>query len=502
MKYIPFLISFSFLFFSCKKNNVEKIETCDVVITHRLANPYTIPIEKDFDKQNPTHQYLKFHIYNATEYNFLVSNGVFLLDHPFDAVPNKNYEYTTEHTKQYGVYYGVVPTNVDVSQFTTEKVSDLYMPVANPVGKLIPKTFSGTVTFFDPIDSIQVPLQGIRVIIKDATKFVYAITDTFGNFSVTTNALVADTAEILLQFDNSNLEIHTLDLTNLFGVFGINTYSLGFKRSCGFTNLNIAIGRSFNNAALHHSCAALLSYNQFKKFAHQNGLLMPTQKMLIWLGKEAPLSTSYAAPMLHNMADQNIANTTQLIENLLGVPADIADLLAIIVKSQLPDIYAPFYNRYATAARVSFMETLYHEFSHTSHYTKVGPQFWMPYVEYIYTHGGYGQPNFTNSGIVGLSESFAEDLSYMCAYSLYHKQQYINLNENPVDDWIPYGLYYDLYDNSTNEPFDQVSNISFTQVYNLLDVNTRSLATLKQKLKNNFPAQQAAIEILFRHYGF
>lgn len=496
MRNFILISALTFLLFSCKKDATPTDE-CSVEITQRLSNPYTTPTE-----EKPTHYYMKFKIYNADEYRYLEKNDVLLLDHPFDAVPDKNFNYTTEHTSQYGVFYGVVPMNTDISQLNAEKISELYMPASQPNRKLYPKTFSGSVTFFDPIDSMQVPLQGVKVVIKDATKYEYAITDSLGNFSVTTIALQADTAEILLKFENSDLEIHTLNTADLLGILGVNTFSLGFKKSCAFTNLNITIGSNFHNAALQHSCAALLAFNQFKKFADQNNLLMPTQKMLLWIGKDAPLSTSYAAPMLYNMADQNIANPTQLLQNLLNLPADIADLLAIVVKQQLPDIYAPFYSQYATIARASFMETLYHEFSHTSHYAQVGPTFWLPYVEYIYAHGGYGQPSFTNSGIIGLSESWAEDLSNICAYSLYYKQKYITLNEYPNTDWIPYGLYYDLYDNDTNETFDQVSGITFPEMYSLLDVNTRSLATLKTKLKNNYPTQQTAIDILFQHYGY
>ena len=158
--------------------------------------------------------------------------------------------------------------------------------------------------------------------------------------------------------------------------------------------------------------------------------------------------------------------------------------------------------RYATTARASFIETMFHELSHASHFAKVGTAFWLPYVEYIYGNGGYGTPDLANSGIVGVSEAWAEDLSNIGLNYIYNKPKYTGYNEDPIEDWIPYGLYHDLNDTGTNESFDNVSGISFPQIYSQFTVDTRSLATMKAKLKASFPAQQVGIDSLFSHYGY
>lgn len=499
-----FFLFMCLFIFSCKKNKETPADSCSVEITHQLTNPYTSPSGK-LRMAHPSHQYVKFYLHNSKEYNTLEQQGVVLLDHPFDAVPDKNFQYTTEHSSTYGVYYGVVPYDVDISEFQSEKINDLYMSDENSTSRISAessKQFSGTITFFDPIDSVQVPLQGVQVIIKDVTNIVYGITDSLGHFSFSSNRINSDTAEVLLKFDNNYLEIHTLDVGNIFGIFSINTYSLGFKKSCAFTNLDIEIGRQFSNAALHHSCAALHAMNKYKQFATTFGLQFPTKKSLFWLGKDAPISTSYATPMLNNMSMQNIDNPTQLISNLFGIDANMAQLLALIIGSRLPDLYAPYYSQYTTAARASFIETLFHEYSHAAHYDQVGSSFWIPYVEYIYAHGGYGEPSFTNSGIIGLSEAWAEDCSKIGLNYIYGKQRYLNQAETPATNWIPYGLYYDLYDTGTNESFDNVSGITFTQLYSFLQPDNRDLATLKARLKTAYPTQQTAIETLFNHYGY
>lgn len=501
-----FIVTISAILFSCKKSDTQPTkDECTVEIKHQFKNRYEATTEVMLNR-TATHQYVKFNLYNIQQYKDLEANGVVLLDHPFNAVPDKNLEYKTEHTANYGVYYGVVPNNVNISSYQYEKISDLYMPDRKSTNGRIDgeegKDFQGTVTFFDPIDSIMVPINNIQIIIKDATKVASGFTDDKGNFSIHATNITSDTIEVLIKFDNNYLEIHTLDVANIFGVFNQNVYSLGFKKSCTFTNLNIEIGREFNNAALLHSCAALYSFYKYVDFTNHYGFMMPEKKFLFWLGKEAPISTSYATPMLHNMADQNISNPTQLLTNLFGLPANLAGVLAAVIKDQLPDLYAPFYIRYATAARASFIETMFHELSHASHYAKVGPAFWLPYVEYIYAHGGYGEAAFANSGIIGMSEAWAEDLSNFGLYYTYHKQKYLDYNETPAADWIPYGVYHDLQDSGTNEAFDNVSNITFPQLYHIFSADLRTIAQYKAKLKNAYPSQQAAIDALYAHYGY
>jgi hypothetical protein len=335
------IMAFCILLFGCKKEN-QPGDSCSVEITHQLMNPYELPEEVLLTGKNPTHKYVKIRIYNISQFRALESQGVFLLDHPFDAIPDKNLQYKTEHTQQYGVYYAVVPAAVNLSGYDTEKISALNMPEHNPTERKSGKSekrFTGRLTFFDPIDSIQVPLKGVKIIIKDVTKTENAITDSLGNFTLTSSEIISDTVEVLLRFDNDYLEIHTLDVADLLGIFSVNTYSLGYKKSCAFTDLNIEIGRAFNNAALHHSCAALHSLNKYKIFAAAFGYQMPDKKMLFWLGKEAPISTSYAAPMLHNMTQLSVSNPSQLLTNLFGVPAIVSDVLALVIQDQLPRIY-------------------------------------------------------------------------------------------------------------------------------------------------------------------
>jgi hypothetical protein len=476
---------------------------CRVQLLAPVSDPFAMP-QPGMSMKDATHQYTRFHIYSNREYKNLEAAGIPLLDHPVEALPGEDGTYATEHTALYSVFYGAVPKSFNLSAYRAEKIRDLYMPVGSELSKIqgVEKQFNGRVTFFDPVDSTMKPLEGVQVQIKSGTMIVSTHSDASGDFSIITTAITRDTVEVLLRFENDELEIHTLSLNDILGVRGVNVYSLGFRQACAFDDLQLVVDKTVNSAGLHHSCAMLLSFNKYKDFASAFGYQMPDKKFLIWLGREAPISVSYAAPMLQNMSQQNIGNPVQLLMNLFGFPEDLAISMSNTLKNELPDIYAPFYNRYNRYARASFIETMFHEFSHSSHYAKVGPDFWLPYVEYIYGNGGYGGDSLPNSGIISMSESWAEDLSNIGLNFIYGKPSYITLNENTGVNWIPYGLYHDIYDTGANENFDAVSGIGFPEIYNQFTADTRSPEAIREKLKAAYPAQSAAIDNLFSRYGY
>lgn len=478
------------------------VQDCTARVLVPLRDPYASP-QPGMSLKDATHHYMRFRISSGAEYRKLQSAGILLLDHPFDALPQADGTFKTEHTADYAVYYGVVPRDLDLSGLHAEKIREVYFPGSETVQRTgsVENTFSGQVTFFDPVDSTLKPLKGVQVIIRSGTLTASGHSDGAGNFSITSAAITRDTVEVLLRFENDAIEIHTLSLNDILGVRGVNVYSLGYRKACDYGDMNLVVDRNVNSAALHHSCAMLLGFNEYRDFAAANGFLMPDRKLLVWLGREAPISTSYAAPMLQNMTQQNLSNPAELLINLFGFPENLAMSMANTLKNELPDIYAPFYNRYSRYARASFIETIFHELSHASHFAKVGPDFWLPYVEYIYGSGGYGGDSLANSGIVSMSEAWAEDLSNIGLNYIYGNPAYLTLNENTNVNWIPYGLYYDVYDSGSNESFDQVSGIGFLQIYNLFTENTRSPEAMRESLKSAYPAQSQALDELFHRYG-
>ena len=491
---------------SCKKS-ATPIESCDVVVTNgRMKNPHSVQ-NGDGKRIKPSHQYCKFYIHTIEEYQTLERKGVYLQSLPMD-IFSTEIEFTPTFTPKGIVLYGVVPAGVNIHSFNYEQLENLSIPTTSNLkmnGTGLGNKISGTVKFMNPISNEYTVLAGVKVIVKDVFKTAFAYTDENGDFFITDDELYSDTAQILLEFSNDYYEIRTLNIANLQAIVFPNKYSLGYKKTCGLTNMQIEIGPNAKNAALQHAAAMLVSLNQFKKFAKDNQLKFPTKRMVIWNAVDAVISTSYSAPMLNNINLSSSGNIDALLVQLFGIPSTLTPVIRSIIGDKLPDIYAPYYNRNATRVPRTFIETMFHEFTHASHYAQVGDVFWKDYIAYIFANGGYGDASKPGSGLIQLSEAWAEDVSNICAYQIYGDTVYLRYSEKPFTDFIPYGIYYDIYDAAIDtirrRTLDEVSGYNFTQMYQLLQPAVRTQQQFRDQLKIKMPTQVKQIDSLYVGYG-
>jgi hypothetical protein len=209
--------------------------------------------------------------------------------------------------------------------------------------------------------------------------------------------------------------------------------------------------------------------------------------------------------MLNNINLSSSASIDALLTQLFNIPAALTPTLRSIIGDKLPDVYAPYYNRNNNRVPRTFIETMFHEFTHASHYAQVGDAFWQDYIAYIFANGGYGDVTKPGSGMIQLSEAWAEDVSNFCAYQIYGDTVYIRYNEKPYTDFIPYGIYHDINDNAVDtirhRTLDEVSGFTFTQMYQLLQSNVRTQQQFRDALKLRIPAQSNAIDSLYAGYG-
>jgi hypothetical protein len=503
------ILAFSLISFSCKKS-ATPIESCNVVITNgRMKNPYSTQ-NGTGNRIKSSHQYCKFYIHTIEDYQALEKKGVYLQSLPMDEYDNA-IEFTPTTTSKGIIFYGVVPAGVDISMYNYEPLENLSIPSASKTNSKVTGTglgnkINGTVKFMNPISNQYTVLAGVKVIVKDVYKTAFTYTDENGNFEITDDELYSDTAQILLEFSNDYYEIRTLNIANLQAIVFPNKYSLGYKKTCGLTNMQIEIGPDAKNAALQHAAAMLVSLNQYKKFAQDNQMKFPTKRMVIWNAVDAVISTSYSTPMLNNINLSSSGNIDALLTQLFGIPSALTSTLRGIIGDKLPDIYAPYYNRNSNRVPRTFIETMFHEFTHASHYAQVGDAFWKDYIAYIFANGGYGDVTQPGSGMIQLSEAWAEDVSNICAYQIYGDTVYLRYNEKPYTDFIPYGIYYDIYDNAVDtirhRTLDEVNGFSFTQMYQLLLPNIRTQQQFRDELKLKLPSQTRQIDSLYTGYGF
>ena len=203
-----------------------------------------------------------------------------------------------------------------------------------------------------------------------------------------------------------------------------------------------------------------------------------------------------AAPMFHRMdADQiNIADIGQwAIAYANPVTAAVLGYLDLTK----PDMFIPFGEDDLSDA---IKRLIYHETAHVAQYVRFGPQWWDGYVDYLVATSftgqakPYGDGSSPNAGRAELTEGMAESLeNYMAdlQYGLSHSRmgnsqnrRYMNVGESLLfwrnedlpanSDFIPEGLYFDLWDVNQQFPItrpeqnnisDNVTGFSYEQLY-------------------------------------
>lgn len=531
-----FLFVFSLVFYACQQNEIEATKTINLQPHNAESakrNPYYLENmrnalvimgeQKKADNLEASHFYVKFYLKTSDEVDFLVKKNIDLSSTPLDVLNGNNLpKPEVKKGKNEAEFFGILPKNMEVGAIRYEILYPIFIPGSSEL-EMEQKAFellgynikkeqmpqSGNVSFYDPISHEKKPLEGVKVVLREFAKKQEVFTNQNGQF-VFEKRIITPNPSFSLVFDNAYTEIRHFTVDNIFELFLPINHQLGSINIQSGNDISIEINPNENTNALLQTAAATLSaLNIHRKFSEVNGYFRPQKKMNIWLAKDAILSTSYAAPMLRNIAVAKLGNIKLLLQNLFGLPAPIANSLAHIVKSDLPDIYAPYYLSYNLGVTPGFMEALLHEFSHSVHFAKVGTDFWTTYIQHIYANGGYGDGNQPQSGLVAMSEAWAEDLSLQCAQWYYgeilYTDVFLDINTTPAYSWIPWGIYYDLFDDSNSENWDEVSNIGFNQMYSIFNSEINTPQKFKEALKANFdqvPGIEQKIETIFNHYGF
>ncbi|MBK6574108.1 MAG: hypothetical protein IPO72_09145 [Saprospiraceae bacterium] len=146
----------------------------------------------------------------------------------------------------------------------------------------------------------------------------------------------------------------------------------------------------------------------------------------------------------------------------------------------------------------------YHEYAHSSHFTKAGPLFWEELISAEAGANGHGNSGSKNAGIISISESWAEHIGLSYTHKTYagfpNNSYYGNdwnqseeKTRNEESNHIPIGLYNDFMDGLDEEwannyysggsgtILDWVKGFTNSQMFNLLGVSTTSPTIFKDK---------------------
>lgn len=248
-----------------------------------------------------------------------------------------------------------------------------------------------------------------------------------------------------------------------------------------------------------------------------------------------------AAPMFSEM-DQvtySLSDITAFIGSHFG-PIPLPGVFSTWWEVSKPDVFLYFGDNKESDKK---KKTVYHEMTHVAQYTKLGPNWWEDYDDYIIDvffssqPKPYGDGLHYGFGMAEITEGMAESVEYYMAdlqYETMHSNgdpnfdRYMNDAEeltywsddvDGVTEFIPYGLFFDLFDeNGVNPPpaivtaieppfvVDNVGNFSFEDQINSLLLEANSIEGFKSNLWMQSGAgsgySQTNFDQLFLSYGY
>lgn len=332
---------------------------------------------------------------------------------------------------------------------------------------------------------------------------------------------------IICIFENQYVDIRAVKGAQFWDIFFTERKNIGQFQNSNLESINYLFQNSndinTDTKRKWMACHAINSIREQHVYCSQNGILEPPLHMNLWLtnanANGTSLSTYAAAPMLKQMSNSSLlVNGVQLFLVATGHPWSA---VAIQVLEQYPpDItynYSQNYLYYENSDYIT--QIFYHEFAHACHYNKVGNNFWLNYIQYIITNGGYGTYSDSGSGRIAISEAWAEfcgarfaHLKYgnttsLFGFSWLDKIENFDPNTGTSSwNWIPDGVMHDLTD--VGEPnftsvSDNVSGYTMSQCFGSMDVDVITVNGYSNRFKMEYGwAQHLEIDELFKSYGY
>ena len=245
----------------------------------------------------------------------------------------------------------------------------------------------------------------------------------------------------------------------------------------GPEGVNMTVTRE-SDGKLYRRCVVNNSaYDYYQRCSAEDlNLSMPPSDLRIWLLNGLDASS---AIMLHHGA----ILSNNLINSFLGN-------FSLLVKFFMPDITIGTKNLDSYSRIYS---TVCHELAHSSHFTKVGTQYWNKYIYYIVESylktGGmtYGDGSGDKAGYCEIGEMWAYYME-----SLMYKGRY-------GGSFPTFGTSYWFYPQIFRYLDDR--GISSREILSVLTENVKSKSELKAALLSAYPSDRNMIEQVFSRYG-
>jgi hypothetical protein len=299
-----------------------------------------------------------------------------------------------------------------------------------------------------------------------------------------------------------------------------SVYTAGWYKSCDMKNdINIHFGNHSQerywaqllDAVKHH-----YDYTSIDNIHHA-----PTVMTLYaqWESNQGPNAQYNAStPMLGHIQTNPVALFTNMSSLLFNTNLSVTvPNLYQLMNCLLPDMtikvcsdinyYNDFFNPAINHYSEELMQTAFHELGHASFFHQVGQAFWVAVIGRTVWWNGYGNENSGNYwGLVQVNEAWAEfigkehhrrfhpngqSLVELATNSFPNWENYPLAQEGTpwvFDTWINTGIFYDVLDNNTNEPFDNLGGFTIQNMFNCFGPNTNGFCDWRTKFIQNNPS--------------
>ncbi|HKK62278.1 MAG TPA: hypothetical protein VJ951_06950 [Bacteroidales bacterium] len=201
----------------------------------------------------------------------------------------------------------------------------------------------------------------------------------------------------------------------------------------------------------------------------------PPTDLRVWFNETNNQSWSGAAPMLRRTYGYYGFNTHSMVANFFLNTTGIvitANLLSNLLQFCEPDIFINFDQDYSGNTTNELKALVYHEASHASHYSLVGNNYWVKYINYIITYGAYGDGTGSNAMYCGWGEMWG---NYFGNYLTAIEYCGTSVHWSDGKDWYNPGFLRRV---------DNISDVTTWEVFQSLTGSPVSMAQLKINLYN------------------
>lgn len=516
------LMLLAFAVMSCSKDRIvsdldysygRKIPHGMIVLGERLENPYTTenmtkalhslyPTKADRVEVKTTDLYVRFLPKTENEFEFLLNEGLTLTDHPLDydiAVEGDWYHDPQIPEGSLTWQYSVVPHDFEFPEITYEIIdrchiagndaetrSDgidweaverqayiltgnedrLTQPLTKASEKIQP---SGRITIEDKDfnDGKPFGVAGVRISCNSFVKFAHCQTDRDGYYQMD-RAFASDLRYRLVFKNDAGFSI------------GFNLVlvpaSVSTLGKAGPEGVNMTITEESDDKLFRRCVVNNAAYDYISRCNIEDlGITPPPSELRIWLFNSLEASSSV---MLHHGA----VLRNDLIESFLGKFSRLVEFFMPDITIGTKDLrtYKDIYS--ATC----------HELAHSSHFAKVGTDYWDAYIRYVIesylTSGGqlYGDGTGSGSGNCEVGEMWAYYME-----SKLSKDRYGRSFPILGTSWWFYPQIFHFMD---ERGLDQ------SRIYEALLPEVDSKTALKEALMRRYPDRQDMIGQVFSRY--